>query len=46
MQEALLVLATMLQHFRPEAAGSFPSAAPNITLRPADICVRLLERNR
>ena len=41
MQEALLVLATVLQHFRPQAAGAFPRAAPNITLRPADVCVRL-----
>ncbi len=44
MQEAILVLATVLQQFRPQAAGSFPRAAPNITLRPADVCVQLQQR--
>ena len=44
MQEALLVLATILQQFEPQASGPFPRAAPNITLRPAEIFIRLQRR--
>ena len=46
MQEALLVLATVLQQFELEAVGSFPRAAPNITLRPAEIPIQLHLRTR
>jgi hypothetical protein len=48
LMEAVLVLASILQRYRlvPLDRGLFPLAEPRITLRPAAVRLRLLNRRR